>query len=664
VLKDFFDRLKRWIKNQRKIKPLVSTERDVKMLTNLHGKRIPKFNQLWHSHRVLSKQEKSLFLICFGIILVGLIWYSVGIVRKYRLEVPAVGGKYTEAVVGSPQLVNPIFSSLNDVDVDITRLVFTGLMKYNQDQELVPDLAESFELSEDKKTYIFKLRRDVVWHDGTEFTARDVVFTIATIQDPLVNSPLFVSFQGVGVEALDNYTVQFELKESFAAFASVLTVGILPEHAWFDVLPERLRLHRQNIQPVGTGPFRFKKLTKDDTGFIFSYQLERNENFYDQPPYIEDFVFQFFGEFEGPSGAIAALRGGQVDGLSFVPHDLREKVKRKHINLHTLQLPQYTALFYNQKEQAILKEDSVRSALALAIDKDRILREALIDEGQIIHSPILPGSPGYLPELEKIPYDVGAANELLDKSWKRISAEEYRTNRTELLLEERKNELEESATSTVNIVDEEGNTTTTTLEKLVNNEIKIQLDQELNEAQIFYRQNDDDQVLTINLVSANTQEYKQAVQLIAGFWQEIGVITNITLVETKDVSRTVLKDREYDVLLYGMILGSDPDQYPFWHSSQAEFPGLNLAGYINRSLDTLLQGIRDTEDVEKIIELSLKFQETILKDKPAVFLYTPTYTYATIDKLKGIDVTRIFHPADRFSNVTLWYVNTKGDWRR
>jgi hypothetical protein len=116
-------------------------------------------------------------------------------------------------------------------------------------------------------------------------------------------------------------------------------------------------------------------------------------------------------------------------------------------------------------------------------------------------------------------------------------------------------------------------------------EIDNQLAAEINEAQLFYRQDKDGNSLELKLVTADTQEYRKAAGLIAGAWQEIGVKTSIQYFNPKDFSRSVLKGRDYDILLYGMILGSDPDQFPFWHSTQVAFPGLNLAGYANRNAD-------------------------------------------------------------------------------
>lgn len=630
----------------------------MKLLQRVQGKGMPKPKQILHIRRVLSPVERRLFRSSIIILLIGIMWGGWDWAGKYRVVVPSVGGRYTEAVVGAPQLINPVFASVNDVDRDISRLVYSGLLRYDEEQRLLPDLAVKYQISDDKKTYTFPLKQGVLWHDGEPFTAHDVVYTIEMIQNPVVGSPLLVSFQGVTVTAIDDYTVEFTLKEPFAPFLSALTVGMLPEHAWIDVMPDRMRLAQRNIQPVGTGPFVFKKLLKDDVGNIYQYELRRNDRYHGTPAYLEELVFQFFHEYEGDDGAIQALREQHVDGISFVPYHVRDKVERKHITLHTLQLPQYSALFFNT-DSPVLTKSEARTALTYAIDKGRVLRDSLKNEGHVIESPILQGFPGFQADREKTLYSVEQANTLLDALWPRVSAEEYRALRKEALLKT----WQETVSSTLAIASSTPDVATTTLADPTPT-IEEQLNTELHEAQTFYRKTKDGTIISLSLVTANTAEYQQIAKSVAGFWQEVGIKTDITFVEPKDFSRDVLRGRKYDVLLYGVIIGSDPDQYPFWHSTQIDFPGLNLSRYVNRTVDTILQKARETSDAEEEAKLYQQFQDAVLKDRPAVFLYTPTYTYATTDKIHGIDVTRIFHPSDRFADVTTWYMKTDTDWRK
>ncbi|PIY92989.1 MAG: hypothetical protein COY70_00360 [Candidatus Magasanikbacteria bacterium CG_4_10_14_0_8_um_filter_42_12] len=662
-LKNAVKSLKKKVGRSHAATPLVSHDHDVTLIRSLRGKRTPTVKQWTMLPGLLSVREKQLFIVSGIVLLSSLLWFGYTLLSTHLMTVPAAGGRYVEAVVGTPQRINPLFASTNDTDVDLTRLVYSGLLRHNASQELVPDLATTLpEKSEDGLMYTLHLRENAQWHDGEPFTADDVIFTFDTIQDPAINSPLLVSFQGIHVEKLDEFTVRFTLAEPFPAFPSSLTVGVLPEHLWQGISAEQFRLSPKNTQPIGTGPYQFSKLLKDDSGRIVRYELTRVENWYRQSPYIKEFVFAFYNAYAGPGGAIQDLREKKVDGLHFVPYDLRSQVARKHLVLRTLQLPQYTALMFNQSHTSVLEELDVRKMLACSIDKERILRETLDNEGQIIHSPVLPGFPGHDPERKTERCDTGVANETLDETYDRLSIDEYRTQ----LLDEEIVRYKESlviASSTPEGEDTAVDNTDDVPEEVLQ-QMNDAIDTRIDLAQPFYRVDDDKRIVTLTIVTSDTTEYAQAVHLIASMWQELGIVTNISLVPAKDISKQVLKERNYDVLLYGMIVGEDPDQYAFWHSSQVDFPGLNLSQYANRELDTILEDARETVDDDKEVELYQTFQEMLMKDVPAVFLYMPTYTYALSDKVQGFEVSRISHPADRFNSIESWFIKTKKVWNK
>jgi len=180
--------------------------------------------------------------------------------------VPAAGGTYVEALIGQPQYINPILCQPNPVDRDLCSLIFNGLTKLNERGEVLPDLAESWEISTDGLRYTFHLRRDVRWHDQTPFTADDVVFTVEAMQDPRYKGDPYLAelWRNVGVVKLDTHTIQFVLREPFAPFLSYATIGILPAHALTDVPAESLPNHPFNQHPIGTGMFQVEEVTAED----------------------------------------------------------------------------------------------------------------------------------------------------------------------------------------------------------------------------------------------------------------------------------------------------------------------------------------------------------------------------------------------------------------
>ncbi|HRH23739.1 MAG TPA: ABC transporter substrate-binding protein [Candidatus Magasanikbacteria bacterium] len=645
---------------------------DIALLSRLRSRRFPAPRQLFQISHVLSIRERIVFFAAVLVFVCSLGLIGVVVANEYRITVPKVSGTYREGVIGSPQSLNPLFSSLNEVDEDIVSLVYSGLLRYDGNRRLVPDLAVKYDVSADSKTYTFELKQNVRWHDGEPFTADDVVHTFELIQDPEVGSPLRVTFQKVTVAAVGEYSVSFTLEEAFPSFLTSLTVGILPKHVWSGIPASQVRLAQRNLQPIGTGRFEFKRLVKNSDGFVESIELERYPDFYRNPAYLKEFIFQFFSDYDGPQGVITALREQKIDGISFVPYEYREKVMRKHIVLNTLELPQYTALFFNQKNE-ILKDKQVRAALSLAIDKDRIVADVLDREARIMSGPLLPGFPGFTESATTTKFSVEEANAALDKVYDRISAADYRAALLEARVAERiaKQKLEnnvEISTTTPSTPPENSLTMVTSTfsnEEIIRDMVSQELDRELNPAQLFYRHKkggDKKTVIGFELVTAATPEYSKIADIIAGYFQEIGVRMTTRLVDPQDITREVLRSRSYDMLLYGIIIGSDPDQYPFWHSSQIGYPGLNLSQYSNKSLDQILEKARVSTNPGELTQLYTNFSNTLVADVPAVFLYTPTYTYALTDEVKGFAVERIAKPADRFANILDWYLAEKKVW--
>jgi len=587
-----------WSKRQNRL--------DRKLVSSLNEKKIPSFRQLKYISHYLSKKERIISQIAFLVFAASLIFALVRIYQYFTVPVPQSGGEYTEALIGAPKYINPILSQTNDTDMDLARLTFSGLMKVSPDQELVSDLAERYEISEDHKAYTFYLRKDVRFHDGDDLTADDVIFTFESIQDPEFKSPLYLNFKGVGIERVDDYTVRFILQEPFIPFLSSLTFGILPVHIWQEVPPENASLADYNLRPVGSGPYQFKSLVKDKNGNIKSYELVRYDNYYANIPHIEKLYFKFYPDV---NSALDSIENKNVDGISFVPNDKKEEIEKKNskVNYQALRLPQYTAIFFNQ-ENKLLKTKEVREALALSVDKEKIIREALNGEGDIIHGPILPGYIGYNPEIKKYQFDLEAAKkELEDAGWV----------------------YPETA---------EGEPPAQVRAK--------------NGAELAFA-----------ISTIDQPEYLKTVEIIEEAWEAIGVHVETKIYSAKDVQKKVIKTRAYEALLFGEIIGTDPDPYPFWHSSQSRDPGLNLAVFYNKDIDQLLEEARKTNDEEQRRLKYLHFQNILADEIPAIFLYNPIYTYGLNNKIKGSEGRYITVPSDRFSGVENWYIKTKRIWK-
>lgn len=568
---------------------------DKKIVANLSEKKIPSWKQFKRLPMSLSPSESLLLKILSGLVLISLaILLYVNYFQKL-VDVPKNGGEFTEGLIGSPLYVNPILSQgYADADMDLSRLIFSGLLKYDENLQAVPDLAEKYEISSDQKTYTFHLKKNAKWHDGEKVTANDVIFTITSIQNPDFKSPLWRSFAGVGVEKVDDYTVKFTLKEPYAAFLDLLTVGLLPQHLWYDIPPINARLAVYNQKPIGSGPYKFKSLIKEKSGMIKAYTLEKNKDYYDKTPYIDKITFKFYPDYEN---AIGALTNKEVESLNFLPKEyLKKFTNKRELNLYEFGLSQYTAIFFNKKNNTLLDNKVIRQALALAIDKNKIIDDVLQNQGQTIDGPILPGFLGYNTDIKKYDYDPKKALEIL--------AADGWTPAGEVL-------------------------------KKKNQELKI------------------------TLTTVEQDEYIKVANMIKDFWNVIGVNVDLQIISPDKIESDVITPRNYQALIYGEIIGYDPDLFPFWHSSQRLAPGANLANYANKKVDQLLEEARVTSDNKARDQKYQEMQNILIDDLPAIFLYSPTYTYPVTKDIKGISIQRIATPSDRFINIENWFIKTK-----
>lgn len=589
-----------FIQRKRKNKfpvPTTQEELDLQLLHKIQSRKFPSLAQVQYLPRLLNAREKRIVGANVGIAFLAVLALGIHLWLQMTTQVAAVGGTYTEGLVGSPRFINPLLAPGNHVDRDLTALVFSGLMRVDVNGSLVPDLAQEFNVSEDQKVYTFTLREGLTWHDDEPLTADDVVYTISSIQDASFKSPLRVSFGGVKVERVDDRTVTFTLQQPFPSFLSALTVGIIPQHVWYSIPPAQASLAEANIKPVGAGPYAFKTMTKDSAGSIRSITVTRNTHYHGEIPHLKDISFKFYPDFET---AFEALRNKNVDGLGSAPLEFREELaKNRSVQLKELIIPQYNALFFNPESNAALKDLSVRKALALGIDRDRIIRDALAGSGTRVDTPLIINAPEMHEGRVQYGYNPDEAQKILDTAgWKREGDQQLRTK--------------------------------------------------------------DKATLTISLTTSDQQENATAAAIIKENWESLGITVDLQIVEKNKIKKERIEPRNYQVLLFAQILVSNQDAYAFWHSSQNRHPGLNLSLLANKDIDAALEQVRNTNDPAAQNELYKKFETKLTNEVVAIFLYNPTYLYPLGKSVRGADALQhIAIPSDRFNGIGHWYVATK-----
>jgi ABC-type transport system substrate-binding protein len=141
-------------------------------------------------------------------------------------------------------------------------------------------------------------------------------------------------------------------------------------------------------------------------------------------------------------------------------------------------------------------------------------------------------------------------------------------------------------------------------------------------------------------------------------WEALGIPTAVELVDRPSL-RDRVRNGNFEAVIFSESLGATGNPFAFWHSSQAGVGGLNISAWSNRDADSLLEQIRAAADPAQRQDLLIKFQGLIHASQPALFLYSPTYTYPVSASVRGIQADRLGTPSDRFSGVASWYVKTK-----
>lgn len=593
-----------------------------KLVYSLSKSKIPTIKQLKYIDRYLNKKESLAIKLSILSIVFSLLFLAGSFYVTHLETSPVRGGEYVEGLIGSPKHINPLYSPLNDVDSDIASLVFSSLYKRDGQGNLKKDLLDTIKMSDDGKQYTIKIKENVKWHDGEALNSDDLIFTINSILDPVYQSPLRSSLSGLSVEKVDDLTIKINLSQAYAAFKDLLTFGIMPAHLWKQLNPESFLLAKMNIRPIGSGPYKFKRLLKDDTlGTVLYMEFEPNQDYYSNIPYIKKLVFKFYPNFEE---LVSALNQNLINGIAYLPKELKEDVSAQNsLNFHKLNLGQILSLSFNSKQNSFLEKKSLRQALAYAIDKKKIVREVFSDNAKVANSPILTQSFAYKEDIKKYEYNKEEALNLLEKDGWSLA--------------------------------------TVTAEDLISDkEDEEKPEKKLGEGFWMARENKDGETeyLVIDISLINTEDNLKVANFIKKYWEKIGVKTNIIEHTSEEVNGDIIRNRDYQALLYTQALSVDPDVYAFWHSSQAVTGGNNLSNYSNSQVDRLLSEARVITDKEKRKKMYFEFQDIIADEVPAIFISSPKYTYIQKKDIKNFDVTSISNPSDRFSNISDWYINT------
>ncbi|MDD5145075.1 MAG: ABC transporter substrate-binding protein [Candidatus Pacebacteria bacterium] len=660
----------------------------VKKLTTLRG-----WKQFF---KILDKREKIIFLTSLFFFCFTSIYLSSDFYFNNTEKIAGRGGYYVEGLLRSPRLIiNPVSGNLEN-ERDLAQLIYSGLMKYDDQGKLKLDLAKEYKILEGGRIFEFYLKDNLFWSDGKPLNADDVIFTLKTIQNPSSNSFLRANWLGVKVEKISETGIRFELSNPSSVFLDNSTFGILPKNIWED---QNFLTSIYNLKPVGSGPYKLKNLVSDIEGNITSAELVVNPYYSGKAPNISNLKFLFF---KNEDELIRAFKSGKVQGISFFPAENYQRLEKENASRYQLSLPVYFALFFNSAQSEILKDKDVRMALNHGTNKDEIIEKALPGQASAADSPILPDIYGFKEPGISYQYDIQKAKELLDKAGfvenenglreKIIKKTPSFQFKSDLKLGARSEEVKE-------------------LQKCLAKDSSIYPDGEVSgyfgektkKAVIKFQEKYKDEILTpsgltqgngmvlratraklndlcaapseknlalsFTLATVNQPTLIKVAEILKEQWKALGISLDVQTYDNNvstlkpNLEQEVIKPRNYQILLFGEVLSSLPDPFPFWHSSQIKDPGLNLSGYENKNGDKLLEENRRSLDETERKESLEEFQNLLLADAPAVFLYSPGYIYLVSNEIKGIETETIVDSSKRFSSVENWYIKTKRAWK-
>jgi peptide/nickel transport system substrate-binding protein len=515
--------------------------------------------------------------------------WEILIFQTKTIAIPVASNRYYEGIVGQPIAVNPVVFKTNDADRDLVELLFSSLL----------DLAESYKMDATGQVWNIVLKSDLRWSDSKPLTSDDVIFTIDTIQNLNIRSPLFLMWQGVIADRVSEREIEFTLRTPYAFFLDNLReLKPIPKHIFGIIPAENFHLSNFNLEPVGSGPYKFISLAKKKGGFITEYRLATNEYYALEKPFIKEFIVKFY-----PNSAelLAAFNLKEIDGFGGLNTKNIEDLRLGHTILEKM-IPHYFAIFINKSADPSLEDDDVIAALTLAVNKQAIIEQVFDKRAIIANLPILPMIEGYDESIDPgNEFSPEKAGDLLDKAGWKLNSE------------------------------------TGIREKKIKKENKP---------------------LEYSIIVPQISFLAETIDIIKKDWAEIGVKLNPIILNPADIANEVLKTRNYQMIIFGNVLRNNPDLFSFWHSSESFYPGLNLSLYNNKKVDALLESIRKNFDKKSRKEDLSRLQKLITSDKPAIFLYSPTYLYVGPKDFGGFKEKTLVTPSDRFKNVNKWYLET------
>ncbi|HYF91458.1 MAG TPA: ABC transporter substrate-binding protein [Symbiobacteriaceae bacterium] len=485
---------------------------------------------------------------------------------------PAVGGEVTLRLSKDPDSMNPILSS-SAYGSKVYALVYASLFDFNEKWEPTPYAADSWTYADNNTTLTIKLKQGIKFHDGSELTAEDVVYTIATVMDKDYTGPRASNVAPIKeITNPDKYTVLIRLKEPSASLLEDINFGILQKKAFAGTAVKDIEKHPQNFAPIGAGPYKFVDYKRGQYVTLERYDQWFMSQIYGGAPFIKTIRMRVIPE---DATAQASLENGEIDALTPDPKDVTrlERDFATKLGIYNYERNGWGYMTLNVTRPH-LKEKLVRQALTYGLNRQSIIDSLMDGRAVIPPGPIPPVSWAYDPSIKITPYDAAKAKQLLEQAGYKLNAQGI-------------------------------------MEKAGAGPLKL----------TFYGSSGSSLIEGIAAIARKN-------------WKEIGVDLDVQLMDFNAMMENYLEPGKFDVSFSGFTLGLDPDQKALFHSTAVS--GFNRGRYNNPKVDQLLeQGSRETDQAKRKTIYS-EYQRTLIEDAPVIFIYANKYTDVVNKRIKGV----------------------------
>lgn len=540
------------------------------------------------------------WLVLITLLIAGAGLQMVWFQQMYVTSAPAPGGTYAEAVLGRVETLNPLFAA-SSAEQSVREIMFSSLYDYDTTGHLKGDLAQTMSVNDKGTEYTVTIPPDVRWHDGARLTAYDIEFTLKLLKDPATRSTI-TGYQNVDAKVINETTIQFLLPNTYASFPHALTFPILPKHVLGDVSPGALRQNAFSRNPLGSGPFTFRleQSLSSDDGREVIYFVA-NDAYYKGAPKLSRFQLHVYGDRDS---IVRALQTNEVNAATDITATDMKKLDPNRFILTSTPTNGGVFAFFNTTSP-LLTDVNVRRALRLGTDTGAI-RDSLDDkQAKPLALPFVPG-------------------QLTDDGLPAVPA----------------NQPEQAAA----LLDQAG--------WVLVNGVRTK----------------DGQPLKLRVTTIKGGEQEKALDTLAEQWRKLGVVVVTLSVDPSDPSQNVvqgvLQPRDYDVLVYELVIGADPDVFAYWHSSQTNQRGFNFSNYSNPISDDALSSARSRLEPQLRDAKYKSFVREWVNDVPAIGLYQTTLQYARTPRTVAFDTqTTLVSNDDRYNNLLYWTVEEQSVYK-